>query len=51
VACENFAFDISHKGGIGETRDPSLDISEFKVEMLKYRNEIFDINNNKIIII
>ncbi len=51
VPCENFAFEISHKGGIGETRNTALDISSLKSEMLKYKEMVFNIENNKIIII
>lgn len=49
VPSENFQFDISHKGGIGETRDTRLDISRLKLEMLVYKNIPFDIMNNVII--
>lgn len=51
VRCEDFAFDISHKGGIGETRDTALDVSELKAQMYKYKNEIYEISNNRIILL
>jgi hypothetical protein len=49
VPCEDFAFEISHKGGIGETRNTSLDISRLKLEMLDHKEVPFDIINNEII--
>ena len=48
VPCESFAFEISHKGGIGETRDTNLDINDLKKEMIIYKNNIYDIVNGKI---
>jgi hypothetical protein len=50
VPCVDFQFNISHKGGIGETRDTNLDVSFLKSEMLKYKNVVFDLENNNIII-
>jgi hypothetical protein len=50
VPCEKFAFEISHKGGIGETRNTMLDISHLKEEMLNHKEDVFDIANGKIII-
>jgi hypothetical protein len=49
VPCEKFAFEISHKGGIGETRDTKLDVDNLKQEMLLYKNATYDIANGKII--
>jgi hypothetical protein len=51
VPCENFVFDISHKGGIGETRYPTLDVEDLKREMLENKNKVLDIFNGKIVII
>lgn len=48
VPCDKFAFDISDKGGIGETRDVKLDVSEIKKQMLIYKNMAFNISNNQI---
>lgn len=48
VPCEKFAFDISDKGGLGETRDTKLDVSSLKQEMLVYKNKPFDVHNNMI---
>lgn len=46
VPCEKFGFDISDKGGIGETRDTKLDVSTLKQMMLIYKNDLFDIHNS-----
>lgn len=46
VPCEKFAFDISDKGGLGETRNTKLDVSKLKEQMLMYKNELFDVHNN-----
>jgi hypothetical protein len=45
VPCEKFAFDISDKGGLGETRNTKLDVSSLKQQMLIYKNKPFDVNN------
>jgi len=51
VACKDFAFDISHKGGIGETRNTKLNVSHLKEEMLKHKNDVYNINNGKVTIV
>jgi hypothetical protein len=51
VPCEKFMFDISHKGGIGETRNTSLDINGLKIKMLFYKNNIYDISNGEIVLV
>jgi hypothetical protein len=43
-------FDISHKGGIGETRNTKLDITALKEEMLLCKERVYDIINNKVIL-
>ena len=48
VLGEKFAFEISHKGGIGETRDPTLDVEDLKKEMLENKDEVFDISHGKL---
>jgi hypothetical protein len=48
VSCENFAFDISHKGGIGETRRTSLNITSIKKDMLAHKNDVYNINGGKL---
>jgi hypothetical protein len=49
VPCDKFAFAISDKGGIGETRYPTLDIEQHKKDIQNNKNKIFDIVNNIII--
>jgi hypothetical protein len=51
VPCEKFAFDISHKGGLGETRDTKLDINDLLISMLIHKNDTYDISNGKIVVI
>ncbi len=51
VPCEKFMFDISHKGGIGETRDTKLDITHLKQEMVKYKDQVYNINGGKVCLI
>ena len=51
VSCEKFAFEISHKGGIGETRNTNLDINHLKKEMIKCKNDVYDINGGAICLI
>lgn len=51
VPCEKFAFEISHKGGIGETRNTSLDVNELLTTMLHHKNDVYDISNGKIILV
>jgi len=48
VKCENFAFDISHKAGLGETRDTGLDVSGLKMMMLENRDNLYEITGTKI---
>lgn len=43
IKCEDFKFIVSDKGGIGSTRDVSLDITQLKVGMLKSKNIHYDI--------
>lgn len=50
VPTEKFRFVISDKGGIGETRNTSLNISEYKKVILENKNIPFDIVDGKILI-
>jgi hypothetical protein len=50
VPCEKFCFDISDKGGIGETRIVDLNISSLKTKMLENKNNIYDIRNGELCI-
>lgn len=49
VPCDKFQFAISDKGGIGETRDPSLQIDSYKEEILNNKGLFFNIQSGKII--
>ena len=49
VPSDKFAFAISDKGGIGETRDPALQIDFYKEEILKNKELLFNIQSGKII--
>jgi hypothetical protein len=51
VPCDKFMFDISDKGGLGETRYTDLDISEHKNKILEYKDRLFNIQNNEIILL
>jgi hypothetical protein len=50
VPTEKFMFDISDKGGIGETRKTDLDIQNHKAVLLLNKDNLIDIRNNEIII-
>ena len=51
VPCDKFAFNISDKGGIGETRHPDLDISNHKKTLLENKDRLINIQNNEIILL
>jgi hypothetical protein len=48
VPCNKFAFAISDKGGIGETRNTKLDIEQHKLSLLENKDKLFNIQNNTI---
>ena len=48
VPCNKFAFAISDKGGIGETRNTKLDTEQHKLSLLEGKDKLFDIQNNTI---
>jgi hypothetical protein len=48
VTNEQFAFCISDKSGIGETRNPSLDISNINQDLLVNKNNLIDIKHGKV---
>lgn len=50
VPSDEFRFIISDKGGIGETRNMRLDITEFKRILRENKDRLFDIKDNKIIL-
>ncbi len=51
VLCTKFAFAISDKGGIGETRYPNLDVDKIKVDLMRYKNENINIQANNVSVI
>lgn len=51
VSCEKFVFNVSDKGGLGETRNVKLDINTLLIEMLFNKEKIYDIINSKLITI
>lgn len=48
VLCQHFMFDISDKGGLGETRNMNLDISEKKKQLKALKDVFINIANNEI---
>ena len=48
VPASKFAFGISDKGGLGETRQTTLDIEEYKKQVLKQPDSIFDFHNQRV---
>jgi len=50
VLCPQFKFIISDKGGIGETRIPSLNITELKKGLQKNKDKLINIQHGKLII-
>ena len=51
VPLESFVFDVSDKGGIGETRDPNLNIDNLLDEMMNNKNKFYDIKGGKLCLI
>ena len=49
VRTEDFVFNVSDKGGLEGTRNPDLDITNLKLEILENRHKLFDLVNNSII--
>lgn len=50
VMCGDFKFDISDKGGIGETRKMNLNVNRIKEELLLNKNKKINILNGKVIV-
>jgi len=48
VPCEKFAFDISDKGGIGETRIVGLNVTDIKNILLENKNNLINIAGGKV---
>lgn len=51
ILLHEYMFNVSDKGGIGETRDVKLDMSSLKEEMLINKNKTYDFINGKLILI
>ena len=51
VPCEKFMFEISHKAGLGETRNTRLDVSALKSIMLENKDRVYEINKNNLILL
>lgn len=49
ILCTDFAFNISDKGGLGETRRMDLDISDIKYDLISLKDTLFNIQNGKIV--
>jgi hypothetical protein len=47
ILCNDFKFLISDKGGIGDTRR-NIDIREMKIELMKLKDSLIEIKNNRI---
>ena len=48
VTQEKFAFHVSDKSGIGDTRDMNLPIDHIKQDLLKYKNSLINISEGKV---
>lgn len=48
IPCDKFMFHISDKGGIGETRNPSLDIENHLEVLIQNKDSLFNLQNNKV---
>jgi hypothetical protein len=44
----NFEFMVSDKGGLNDMRNPDLDVSDIKTQMLKNKFKIFDLENGNL---
>jgi len=49
IECKDFVFEVSDKGGIGETRDMSLNIEGLKKDLLLLKEKNLNIVNGKVI--
>lgn len=50
VLCKDFPFLVSDKGGIENTRNPNLDISELLKDLKIHKEKMIDIKNGKVVI-
>jgi hypothetical protein len=51
VYSTEFKFLVSDKGGMAETRNVDLNISEHKKKLLEYKDKVIDIRNNEVVLI
>jgi len=49
ILCEDFVFEVSDKGGIGETRDMSLNIEGLKKDLLELKEKNINIVSGSVI--
>lgn len=49
IYTSEFKFLVSDKGGIGETRKTTLDVSKIREDLLLYKNDNINIQNGKVI--
>lgn len=50
VYLNKYMFNVSDKGGIGETRDTNLSIQHLKRDMLNHKNDDYELRNGKLIV-
>lgn len=50
IPFKDFPFAISDKGGMGETRNPNLDISELLKDLKIHKEKLIDIKHGKVVI-
>ena len=48
VPCDKFQFNISDKGGIGETRNPLLNIEDHLSVVIQNKESVFNLQNNEL---
>ena len=49
ILCKDFVFEVSDKGGIGETRNMQLNIEQLKSDLLQLKEKNVNIVNGKVI--
>jgi hypothetical protein len=51
ILLHEYMFNVSDKGGLEETRNVNLDVSSIKEEMLKHKDQVYNIKNGKLILL
>lgn len=51
IMCEDFPFDVSDKGGIGETRNPNLDVQKIESDLMLNREKNVNIVNGNVLLL